>query len=85
MAPVEEVRVSHDTPDIENLLNLFSDSGNLRRYTNTGDIQEGVRVLELDDSVTDTFVVTDIFDEGTRLDVDDSVWRIQFGLRYSFN
>jgi outer membrane receptor for ferrienterochelin and colicin len=72
--------------DIENVLNLFSDSNNVRRYTNTGDIQEGVRVLEVlgDTSNTDQFVVSDWFDEGTLRDVDDSVWRIQFGIRYQF-
>ena len=70
--------------DIENVLNLFSDSNNLRRYTNTGDIQEGVRVMQIDDANTGTFVVEDVFFEGTNLDVDDSVWRLQLGLRYRF-
>ena len=72
--------------DIENVLNLFSDSNNVRRYTNTGDIQEGVRVLEVlgDTSNTDQFVVSDWFDEGTLRDVDDSVWRLQLGIRYQF-
>ncbi len=72
--------------DIENVLNLFSDSNNVRRYTNTGDIQEGVRVLEVlgDTSNTDQFVISDWFDEGTLRDVDDSVWRLQLGVRYQF-
>ncbi|MDX1507483.1 MAG: TonB-dependent receptor [Woeseiaceae bacterium] len=70
--------------DIENFLNLFSDSNNLRRYTNTGDIQEGVRVMQLDENNTGTFVVEDVFFEGNNLDVDDSVWRLQVGFRYKF-
>ena len=36
--------------DIENALNLFfGDSENIKRYADTGDIQEGVRVVQLDD------------------------------------
>lgn len=72
--------------DIENFLNLIDDDRNVRRYTNTGDIQEGVRVLEVlgDTGNTDQFVVSDWFDEGTLRDVDDSVYRIQLGFRYQF-
>jgi hypothetical protein len=72
--------------DIENVLNLFSDKNNIHEYTNTGDIQEGVRVLEVlgDTSNTDQFVVSDWFNEGTNRDVLDSVWRLQLGIRYRF-
>lgn len=72
--------------DIENVLNLFSDSGNVKKYADTGDIQEGVRVLEVlgDQSNTDQFVISDWFDEGINRDVDDSVYRIQLGVRYRF-
>ena len=72
--------------DIENVLNMFSDKDNIHEYTNTGDIQEGVRVLEVlgDTSNTDQFVVSDWFNEGTNRDVLDSVWRLQLGIRYRF-
>ncbi|MEJ8566837.1 TonB-dependent receptor [Elongatibacter sediminis] len=73
--------------DIENALNLFfGDDENVRNYTNTGDIEEGVRVLEVlgDESNLNQFVVSDWFDEGENQDVDDSVWRIQLGIRYRF-
>ncbi len=72
--------------DIENVLNLFSDKNNIHEYTNTGDIQEGVRVLEVlgDTSNTDQFVISDWFNEGTNRDVLDSVWRLQLGVRYRF-
>jgi hypothetical protein len=73
--------------DIENALNLlFGDNGNIREYTNTGDIEEGVRVLEVlgDLDNTDQFVVNRWYDEGIRQDVDDSVWRVQLGIRYRF-
>ena len=71
--------------DIENALNLFfGDSENVKRYANTGDIEEGVRVLQLDRSTTDVYQVEDFFYEGSNRDVDDSVYRIQLGVRYSF-
>ena len=73
------------TLDIENALNLFSDNGNVKRYADTGDIQEGVRVLQLTEvNVPGSYVVEDIFFEGTNRDVDDSVYRIQLGIRYNF-
>jgi len=91
-----DIRIQQDIPlwsehslqvffDIENVLNLFSDGNNVKRYADTGDIQEGVRVLEVGDvSNTSQFVITDWFDEGLNRDVDDSVYRIQLGFRYRF-
>lgn len=73
--------------DIENALNLFfGDDKNVFDYTNTGDIEEGVRVLEVqgDLSNTDQFVVNRWYDEGINQDVNDSVWRVQLGIRYRF-
>jgi hypothetical protein len=73
--------------DVENLLNLFSDSSNVFDYTDTGDIEEGVRVLEIGrngQGNTDQFVINRWYDEGINQDVDDSVWRMQLGLRYTF-
>ncbi len=90
-----DIRIAQDIPfwrehnvqitlDIENALNLFSDGNNIMRYADTGDIQEGVRTLQLDDGVTGVYEVEDIFFEGTNRDVDDSVYRIQLGIRYNF-
>lgn len=91
-----DIRIQQDIPlwkehslqvflDIENALNLFfGDDQNLKRYANTGDVQEGVRVYELDAGNTSVFEVTDFFFEGNNLDVDDSVYRIQLGIRYAF-
>jgi hypothetical protein len=71
--------------DIENALNLFfGDSENIKRYANTGDIQEGVRVIQADAGNTAVYEVEDFFYEGSNRDVDDSVYRIQLGIRYSF-
>lgn len=73
--------------DIENALNLlFGDDDNIRNYPDIGDIEEGIRVLEIlgDTSNTSQFVVSDWFDEGIDQDVDDSVWRMQLGVRYAF-
>lgn len=71
--------------DIENALNLFfGDTQNIKRYANTGDIQEGVRVLQLDRGNTDFYEVERVYFEGNNRDVDDSIYRIQLGVRYSF-
>jgi hypothetical protein len=40
--------------------------------------------LQLDRSTTDVYQVEDFFYEGSNRDVDDSVYRIQLGVRYSF-
>lgn len=92
-----DIRIQQDVPlwrdhslsfffDIENALNLFSSSNNLKRYADTGDIQEGVRVLQLDENAVGggVYEVESIFFEGTDLDVDDSVYRIQLGVRFKF-
>ena len=96
-----DIRIQQDLPmwrdhslqiflDIENALNLFSDSNNVKRYADTGDIQEGVRVFEVNErdpvalANTDQYVINRVYFEGTNRDVDDSVYRIQFGIRYKF-
>ena len=95
-----DIRIQQDIPlwsehqlqiffDIENVLNLFSDSKNVKKYADTGDIQEGVRVLQVQNfppgiDNTNQFVIDNWYDEGTNRDVDDSVYRIQLGVRYRF-
>ncbi|MBT8068066.1 MAG: TonB-dependent receptor [Gammaproteobacteria bacterium] len=96
-----DIRIQQDLPifsdhslqvflDIENALNLFSDSNNVKRYADTGDIQEGVRVFEVNErdpvalANTDQYVINRVYFEGTNRDVDDSVYRIQLGIRYKF-
>jgi len=93
-----DIRIQQDIPllrdhqlqvflNIENILNLFSDKRNVKVYADTGDIQEGVRVFEVGGSGlgnTDQFVVRRWYDEGYNRDFDDSIYRIQFGLRYRF-
>ena len=82
--------------DIENFLNLFSDKNNLQRYYSTGDVQEGLPILDatLSDDGSQ-FIYSGFAPGGSKAsapnynpkfyDVDDSVWRIQLGLRYEFN
>ncbi len=71
--------------DIENALNLIlGDDENIKRYADTGDIQEGVRVIQADAGNTAVYEVEDFFYEGSNRDVDDSVYRIQLGFRYQF-
>lgn len=81
--------------DIENLLNLFSDNNNVRRYVSSGDVMEGVPVLDAALSGDGTQYIYSNFNPGggnsapsfnpmTNRDVDDSVYRIQLGVRYRF-
>jgi len=88
----QDIRVWNDHAvsiffDIENALNLFfGDDNNIFQYANTGDIEEGVRVLEVlgDTNNLNQFVVNRWYNEGTNIDVDDSIWRMQLGIRYRF-
>ena len=96
-----DLRVQHDIAfgdqqlqlffDIENVLNLFSDSSNIKRYVDADDIQEATRILEIGERTpaidnTDQFEITRWYDDGLdwNRDVDDSVYRIQLGVRYKF-
>jgi hypothetical protein len=103
-----DVRISQEFPigdsrnslevflDIENILNMINDGMNERRYTNTGDIVEGVPVVDASLSSDGTQYRYSNFNPGGSnssgsgfdprfFDVDDSVWRVQIGLKYSFN
>ncbi len=77
--------------DIENVLNLFSDSNNIRRYPHTDDVQEAARLLEIQQfgapvNNFNQFEITRWYNEGFNWfrDVDDSVYRIQLGVQYRF-
>jgi len=81
--------------DIENILNLFSDSKNIQTFFSTGDVAEGLPVLDAALSADGTqFVYSNFTPGGSKefsapfnprfFDVDDSVWRIQLGIRYEF-
>ncbi|MDX2413086.1 MAG: TonB-dependent receptor, partial [Woeseiaceae bacterium] len=77
--------------DIENVLNMFSDSSNVKKYADDDDVQEAVRVLEINERSpaidnTAQFEITRWYDSGVNWnrDVDDSVYRIQVGVRYRF-
>ena len=103
-----DLRVSQEIPlprynhrlvfffDIENVLNLFSDSSGLQKYYSMGDVQEGLPILDaaLSDDGSQ-YIYSGFAPGGSKssapnynpvfYDVDDSVWRIQLGLRYEFN
>ena len=72
--------------DIDNALNmLFGNDNNLRTFNGAGDVPEALRVLQLDDNVTNVYEVENIFFEDViREDVDDSVYSIQLGISYRF-
>lgn len=81
--------------NFENFLNFIDDGSNVQRFADNGDVGEGVPVLDAALSADGTQFVYSNFNPGngnsapsynalTNRDVDDSVWRIQFGLRYEF-
>jgi hypothetical protein len=102
-----DIRIEQDFPlwsdhslklylDIENALNLFTSSGNIKRFTHVDDVEEAARIFEIDQgnrndptapiNNTDQFEITRWYDDGLnwRLDADDSLYRIQLGVRYRF-
>ncbi len=98
-----DIRISQEMPlpwldhslqvflDVENVLNLFGDDNNLRRFTQQdGDVEETVRVLEINErnaaaiGNTDQFVITRFYDDVQDIDINDSLYRIQLGVRYNF-
>ncbi len=85
--------------DIENILNLFGDDNNLQTFKAAGDVSEGVPVLDAALSTDGTQYIYSNFNPSGRnfnnpscescandefLDTDDSAWRIQIGVRYTF-
>jgi hypothetical protein len=103
-----DIRIQQDVPlpwadhsfkvflDIENVLNIFSDSNNVNKYISQGDVEEAVPVMDAllsaDGSQYQYFNFNPGggnsssfgFDPINVRDVDDSVYRIQLGIRYSF-
>jgi hypothetical protein len=103
-----DIRIQQDIPlpwadhsfkvflDVENVLNIFSDSNNVNKYISQGDVEEAVPVLDAtlsaDGSQFNYFNFNPGggnsssfgFDPINVRDVDDSVYRVQLGVRYSF-
>jgi len=84
--------------DIENVMNLIDDSNNIQVFTQSGDVGEGVPVLDAALSTDGSQYVYSNFNptggnffatgglnrNGRDVDIGDSAWRIQLGLRYTF-
>jgi len=80
--------------DFENILNMFSDSNNVQTFMDNGDVSEGVPVLDALLSEDGSQFIYRGFNPGgskpsdfnpIEIDVNDTVWRVQIGLRYNFN
>ncbi len=71
--------------DIENVLNMISDSNGTKTYINTTDILSAVGIVEADiDPATGTYVYSGFEEPRTTPDSFDSLWRIQVGVRVDF-
>jgi len=79
--------------DIENVLNMFSDKLNVQRFKDNGDVAEAIPLLDASLSADGSQFVYSNFNPGgskpsdfnpVLRDVDDSIWRLQLGVRYSF-
>ncbi len=80
--------------DFENILNMFSDSNNVQKFMDSGDVSEGVPILDALLSEDGSQFIYRGFNPGgskpsdynpIEIDVNDTVWRVQIGLRYTFN
>lgn len=73
--------------DIENFLNLIDDGSNVFREQNRGDVGEAVPVVDAAINDQGQYVYSNFqtFNAATfDRDIEDSVWAVQFGLRYEF-
>ena len=71
--------------DFENVLNFFDSGAGVQRFVNTSNTGEGVDVVGA--SIVDgRFVYSDFDPDAVNIDIDsgDTLWRIQFGLKYRF-
>ncbi|GGO05242.1 Oar protein [Iodidimonas muriae] len=93
-----DIRFSQDLPgffgndsfevfvDIENFLNLIDNGSNVSRRFDRGNVGEGVPILGVGLSDDGSQFVFRDFDPGLNndIDVNSSLWAIQFGVRYQF-
>jgi len=80
--------------DIENVLNMFDDDLNVQTFANNGDVAEAVPLLDAALSADGSQYIYSNFNPGgsnhsddfnpITIDVDDSVWRLQLGVKYMF-
>ena len=93
-----DIRISQDIPgffgsdrfqafvDIENFLNLVSDSANVFERYDRGNVREGVELIDLVPGSLPgpAFALRGFKDPRLEQRVNPSVWAIQFGVRYTF-
>ncbi len=91
-----DLRISQDFPlpwlehslevffDVENVMNIFSDGKNVRRFIRTGDVQEGVPLVDAALNGNGQYVYSNFQNPVYFTDTDDTVYRIQLGVRYRF-
>jgi outer membrane receptor protein involved in Fe transport len=71
--------------DFENFLNFLNDSSGVNRFIRSGDVAEGISVVDARlDAATNRFNFRSFTPSTTNVDVLDTLWRIQVGIRYKF-
>ena len=79
--------------DFENVMNMFSDKNNIQRFKDNGDVAEAVPILDAALSADGSQFIYSNFNPGgskpddfkpVERDVDDSIWRLQVGIKYMF-
>lgn len=71
--------------DFENVLNFFDSGAGVQRFVNTSNNAEGIDVIAAD-IVGGQYVYRDFDPDAVNIDIDsgDTLWRIQFGIKYRF-
>jgi len=71
--------------DLENFLNFISDDFGVNRFINTSGTLETVPVVTASiDSMTNQFVYETFQEPSVVVDTNDTLWRLQLGIRYEF-
>lgn len=71
--------------DFENFLNFIDSGAGVKRFIQSGDVGEGISLVEASLSADGTQFNFDEFTAPTTfVDVDDTLWRINLGIRYQF-
>lgn len=70
--------------DFENFLNFVDSGAGKQQFIQSGDVGEGISLVGATINADNTFTFNSFTAPTTFLDVDDTLWRINLGIRYQF-